>query len=69
MAVERMRTCESVDELEKELGVTHDASTSGAQSLRQLKPAKKVRAQAHTQELTERKSFSSSDYSPRRRWR
>jgi hypothetical protein len=29
MAVERMRTCEDVGELAKELGVTGDVSTSG----------------------------------------
>ncbi len=62
MAVERMRTCESVDELAKELGVTRRYSTSGALKRKRLNQA----SSAPSTHASARKSFSSSACSPRR---
>jgi transposase-like protein len=69
MAVERMKACESVGELAKELGVTQrclykwrrklEAVESGEEASR---PA--TQATAHRKEI-----LNSSGRSPRRRWR
>jgi hypothetical protein len=53
-----MKSCESVDKLANELGVTDDASTSGALSSKRLNLAKKRRARVHMHQPSEKKSSS-----------
>jgi transposase-like protein len=69
-AVERVETCEDVAELAKELGVTRRCLYKWRSKLEAVEVLDEAsRPPTHAHHPIEKKSFSSSACSPRRRWR